>query len=112
MAGSWTVDGSSAEDLDGCLDIDLESSVLTNAFPVHRLQMAAGACADAPAALLGAGALDVRRIGQRYRRLRDHAARLNFAYESPTFDFECELRYDWHGLLLDYPGIARRVPLA
>src|SRR4051794_18718080 len=35
-AGSWRVDGRAAPQLDGCLDVDLESSALTNAFPVHR----------------------------------------------------------------------------
>src|SRR4051812_39606088 len=32
--GHWTVDGQSAPHLDGCLDVDLESSALTNAPPV------------------------------------------------------------------------------
>ncbi len=31
------VDGEPAPHLDGVLDVDLESSALTNAFPVHRL---------------------------------------------------------------------------
>src|SRR3954453_19614756 len=36
-AGRWRIDGAPAGQLDGCLDVDLESSSLTNAFPVHRL---------------------------------------------------------------------------
>ena len=39
-AGRWRVDGAPAGHLDGCLDVDLESSSLTNAFPVHRLGLA------------------------------------------------------------------------
>jgi hypothetical protein len=31
------VDGRAAAHLDGCLDVDLESSALTNTLPVHRL---------------------------------------------------------------------------
>ena len=34
-AGRWRVDDVPAGHLDGCLDVDLESSSLTNAFPVH-----------------------------------------------------------------------------
>jgi hypothetical protein len=30
--GSWVVDGRPAPQLDGCLDVDLESSSMTNAF--------------------------------------------------------------------------------
>src|SRR5438067_423564 len=38
-AGHWRVDGRPAAQLDGCLDIDLESSALTNTLPVHRLAL-------------------------------------------------------------------------
>ena len=41
--GRWRVDGRPAAHLDGCLDVDLESSALTNTLPVHRLGLAVGA---------------------------------------------------------------------
>ena len=44
-AGRWLVDGKSAAYLDGCLDVDLESSAMTNALPVHRIALPAGAVA-------------------------------------------------------------------
>src|SRR4051794_12739767 len=40
--GEWTLDGERAPQLEGCLDVDLESSALTNAFPVHRLGLQVG----------------------------------------------------------------------
>src|SRR4051795_2547748 len=43
--GRWHVDGGSAPHLDGCLDVDLESSAMTNALPVHRLNLATGGMA-------------------------------------------------------------------
>jgi hypothetical protein len=36
-AGRWLVDGKIAPHLDGCLDVDLESSAMTSAPPVRRL---------------------------------------------------------------------------
>src|SRR5687767_6957826 len=36
-AGRWLINGAAAPHLDGCLDVDLESSALTNALPAHRL---------------------------------------------------------------------------
>src|SRR6202453_4463878 len=48
--GHWLIDGDEATPLDGCLDIDLESSAMTNALPVHRLSLVAGEDAAAPAA--------------------------------------------------------------
>ncbi len=107
-AGRWRVDGRPAAHLDGCLDIDFESSVLTNAFPVRRLGLACGQGADAPGAYVRAEDLRVERLEQRYVRLEDDGPGRRFAYAAPAFDFTCVLAYDDAGLLLDYPGIAVR----
>jgi len=53
-AGAWLINGASAPQLAGCLDVDLESSSLTNALPVHRLRLAVAQEADAPAAYVRA----------------------------------------------------------
>jgi uncharacterized protein len=108
-AGHWRVDGSARPELDGCLDVDLESSSLTNAFPVRRLALAIGAQAEAPAVYVRALDLSVMRLEQHYRRLEDDGDVLRFDYRSPAFDFACVLRSDASGLALDYPGIAMRV---
>ena len=108
-AGRWRIDDAPADQLDGCLDVDLESSSLTNAFPVHRLGLAVGEEAEAPAAYVRALDLSVERLEQRYRRLEDDDhGRRRYHYVSPAFDFECVLVYDASGLVLDYPGIAVR----
>jgi uncharacterized protein len=107
--GRWDVDGVHAPRLDGCLDVDLESSVLTNAFPVHRLGLRVGEEAEAPAAYVRASDLRVERLEQRYVRLDDDEGRERYHYAAPDFGFECELVYDESGLLLDYPGIATRI---
>ena len=107
-AGGWLINGSAAPHLAGCLDVDLESSSLTNAFPVHRLALEVGAAADAPAAYVRALDLSVERLEQRYVRLEDGGSGQRYRYTAPTFGFECQLSYDEHGLVLDYPGIAVR----
>jgi hypothetical protein len=108
-AGRWTVDGVAAPHLDGCLDVDLESSALTNAFPMQRLALAPGEAADAPAAYVRALGLDVERLEQRYVRIDDGAAEgPRYDYAAPAFAFRCEISYDAAGLVLDYPGIATR----
>ena len=107
--GRWLVDGIPAPALDGCLDVDLESSALTNAFPLRRLTLAVGQEIEAPAAYVRAADLEVKQLEQRYRRLEDVDGRSRFAYAAPAFDFHCELTYDATGLVLDYPGLAVRV---
>lgn len=106
--GRWTVDGADAPHLRGCLDIDLDASALTNALPVHRLELPPGAAADAPAAWVRTIDLRTERLEQRYRRLGDRDARQRYDYAAPAFAFRCELVYDEAGLILDYPGIAER----
>ena len=108
-AGRWQIDGLPARHLDGCRDVDLESSAMTNALPVHRLRLAVGARADAPAAYVRAADLTVERLDQTYERVTDEAGRQRYDYAAPVFDFDCRLVYDGSGLVLDYPGIAVRV---
>jgi len=101
--GSWTVDGRAAPQLDGLTDIDIEASACTNTFPVHRLDLPLDETVTAPAAYVQALDLTVRRLEQTYRRRDDG----RFDYTSED-DFEAVLEYDASGLILDYPGIARR----
>jgi uncharacterized protein len=108
-SGGWTVDGKPAPHLAGCLDLDLEASALTNAFPVHRIALEAGQRAEAPAAWVRALDLGVERLEQTYARLADDGERSRYDYAAPDLDFTAELTYDRFGLVLDYPGIAVRV---
>ena len=107
-AGRWLLGGVPAPHLDGCLDVDLESSAMTNALPVRRMRLATGAGAAAPAAYVRAVGLAVKRLEQTYVRAPDEAAGQSYDYAAPVFDFACRLLYDESGLVLDYPGIAVR----
>jgi hypothetical protein len=102
-AGHWRINGTAVEELDGCLDIDLEASACTNTLPVHRLAMPVGEVVVASAVYVQAADLVVRRLDQTYRRLDDH----RFAYTSEG-GFEAVLIYDDSLLVVDYPGIATR----
>lgn len=104
----WRVNGKPAPHLDGCFDVDLESSSFTNAFPVNRLQLAVGASAEAPGAWVRVADLSVERLDQRYTRIaHEDAPQQRYHYVSPGL--ECDLMFDEYGLVLDYPGLAVRV---
>lgn len=107
-AGHWRVDGEPRPDLDGTYDVDFDSSACTNTLPVHRQALAVGEGADAPAVYVRWPDLRVERLEQHYRRVPDEGGRLHYDYESPRFGYAGRLAYDAHGLVLDYPGIARR----
>lgn len=107
-SGRWSIDGQERPDLDGCVDLDLESSACTNTLPVHRLRLAVGQSADASAAFVRADDLRIERLDQRYERLEDDGSQHRYAYRAPMFDVETVLVYDTFDLVVDYPGIAER----
>lgn len=107
--GRWTVDGEPAPHLDGCLDVDLESSAVTNAIPVHRLALAVGDRGDAPAVYVRAVGPAIERLDQRYARAADDAHGERYDYAAPRFGFAATLGYDASGLVRAYPGLAERV---
>ena len=106
--GQWLVDGSPAPHLTGCVDVDLEASVVTNALPVHRLGLDVGQDAEAPAAFVRTSDLAVERLDQRYLRVDDEGGHQRYDYAAPRFDYTGTLRYDAACLLVEYPGLARR----
>jgi hypothetical protein len=95
--GRWRLDGAPVPALDGVLDVDLEASAVTNAFPVAR------GATDAPAAWVRFD-LTVERLEQRYARTGERT----YDYACPRFDFRAEIAYGEDGLVLEYPGIASR----
>lgn len=65
--GHWRIDAEPAPHL----DVDLASSAMTNALPVHRMALGLGQQAAAPAAYVRALGLTVDRLEQIYVRVTD-----------------------------------------
>ncbi len=108
-SGSWMLDGLAMPQLEGCVDVDLESSVCTNTIPIHRLQLEVGIRVEVPAAYVRVGDLATERLEQTYTRVSADGIGHQYDYSAPRFKFECRLAYDEVGLVLNYPGIAQRV---
>ena len=106
--GDWLVDGVPEPNLSGCFDVDLESSAVTNALPIHRLGLGVDERAEAPAAYLRAVDLSVGRLDQTYIRRAGDADTQHFDYIAPTFGVSVRLQFDRHGLVVNYPGLAQR----
>lgn len=104
-AGVWTLDGRPAPRLDGCADVDLGLSPITNALPVNRLRLAVGETGEIRAAWVRFPSLEVVAAEQSYERL----AGLRYRYRSRTSGFEAEIEVDGDGLPVDYAGIWKRV---
>jgi uncharacterized protein len=98
--------------LAGALDCDLGLSPLTNSMPVlrHRLLEREGSL-DFLMAWVSVPDLGVHPSRQRYTALRDLPGgdRL-IRFESLDSTFTADLTFDRDGLVIDYPGIGRRLP--
>jgi hypothetical protein len=106
--GRWTVNGTERPDLDGCVDVDFETSMVTNTLAAHRIDLGSSTPVQVPAAFVRATDLRVERIEQTYLCTERTEDRIVFDYRSATFDFACRLVLDPAGLVTDYPGIGRR----
>ena len=106
--GRWWINGIERADLDGCVDIDFETSLVTNTLAVHRLDLTATAPVEVPAAFVRFEDLRVERVEQSYLCVEHTTERTVFDYTSTTFDFGCQLVFDASGLVTDYPGIGHR----
>lgn len=121
-AGSWACEaeergsvplaapGCDPRTLFGALDCDLGCSPLTNTMPVLRHGLAAGPGAvDAVMAWIAVPGLDVHPSEQRYEHRGPDGPGSIVGYRSGNF--AAELRLDAEGFVLDYPGLARAVPV-
>jgi hypothetical protein len=121
-AGRWSIRASATGAVDlpppggdvsgiaDSLDCDLALSPLTNTMPVLRHGLLeGGGPLDFVMAWVSVPDLSVHRSGQRYTFLRREGERSIVRYESSSRDFVAELTNDPDGLVVEYPGIGRRV---
>lgn len=104
--GRWRGgDGRAIDELDGCVDIDIWPTPFTNSFPVRREPLVIGERRQFRMAWVSAPELTVRPRRQAYTRLADRL----YLFESLDGDFSAELPVDEDRIVLDYPGLFRRV---
>ncbi len=103
--GAWRSGGIERPDLRGCVDVDLYAVAFTNTLPVRRLGMAVGDTAVIDVAYVRLPSMQVEHVQQRYTRVSDDLYR----YESLDSGFTAVVSFDADGLVVDYPGLVRRM---
>jgi hypothetical protein len=105
----WKVNGRHHPDLDGCIDVDVAATPLTNTFPIRRLAgLEVGGQVTTPIAWVDVPDLGVTRVDQTYRRLPDVEGLAAWEYRDPQHG-PFRLTVDTDGLVVTYEGFARRV---
>jgi uncharacterized protein len=120
--GTWSVDadedgrgklppgGGDPTTLTGALDCDLGLSPVTNLMPILRHGMLAGeGPVEITTAWVSVPDLGVRADGQRYSFVRSERDSYVVRFETIDGTFAADITLDSEGIVIDYPGIARRL---
>lgn len=113
-SGEPPFDGPPADGLDGLAgarDCDLAYSPITNAMPIRRLlEPGAPPSLGITVAWVSVPDLGVTPDRQRYTLVERRPGGATVRFEALDGTFHAEIEVDEDGLVVDYPGIARRVP--
>jgi hypothetical protein len=111
--GFWkTEDGEAIPSLEGCFDVDISATPFTNTLPIRRLALQPGSSATLSMAYIAIPQMHIEATQQRYTCLEVTSSGGRYLYESLADGaswFTAELPVDRDGLVLDYPGLFRRV---
>ena len=93
----------------GCLDVDISGSPFTNTLPIRRADFKPGLSLSLTVVYLAVPELTIEPAEQRYTCLEKSPTAGLYRYESLDSSFRADLPVDDDGLVLDYPGLFRRV---
>lgn len=96
--------------LEDALDVDILDSPLTNTMPVCRHRIGEGGAVDLVVAFVRVPELEVTVSHQRYEHLERRGEGSRVRYTSLDSGFTADLELDGDGFVIDYPGLAHRVP--
>jgi len=105
--GNWSdAAGKRLPKLAGAIDIDLSVTPFTNTLPIRRLKLRAGQSVEIVTVYILAPALTLTTDPQRYTCLEP---RKRYRYRSLDSGFTRDIEIDDHALVVNYPGLFRRL---
>ena len=111
--GVWTTESGETIPLPkGCLDVDISATPFTNTLPTRRLALQPGSSTTLSMVYIAVPQMQVEVTQQRYTCLEIAPSGGRYRFESLTNGvsrFSAELPVDRDGLVVDYPGLFRRV---
>jgi hypothetical protein len=110
--GDWRdASGRILPELQGCIDVDLSVTPFTNTLPIRRLDLREGESSEIAVVYVNVPAMRLDVSSQRYTCLERTPGGGLYRYEDEGVfrGFTADLPVDENGLVLDYPGIFRRM---
>lgn len=103
--GRWTdAEGRPMSALDGCIDVDIQWSPLTNMLPIRRLKLRPGQEQMIRVVYFPLPGLELAPWEQAYTGVTNDTVR----YASVTSNFQRDITVDDDGFVIEYPGLFRR----
>jgi uncharacterized protein len=102
----FDADGKPYPALDGCIDVDLTATPFTNTLPIRRLRLEPDERHVIRVVYVNVPELSVHAVEQAYTCIETSR---RYRYEGLDTGFSAEISVDGDGLVLDYPGLFRRV---
>lgn len=100
-SGSWTRNKQPVEGAEGCTDIDISVSPLTNSFPINRLDLQVDQDREIKVLYIDILNQAIKPATQRYTKLSE----FEYHYQNVPNDFEAVITVDQLGLVKEYPGL-------
>ncbi len=107
--GTWSLNGSLAPELDGCLDVDIAATPFTNTFVIRRLELPVGGVGEVRVAWVSVPSLEVAAMDQTYVHLEQLDGPDRYEYRSSSSENGWIIEGDEDGVALDYEGFAHRL---
>jgi hypothetical protein len=108
--GNWSnVEGHRLPQFTGCIDIDITATPFTNTLPIRRVHWEVGQIQEFKMLYITVPELMLSVSPQRYTCLEKMEEGALFYFEVLDTGFTAELPVDAEGLVLDYPGLFKRL---
>lgn len=104
--GNWEMNKCPAPRLRGAIDVDITVTPFTNTLPIRRLNLRANQHEDILVAYVSVPELAVTSDPQRYICIEPGTL---YRFESSGGEFVRDIRVDENGLVVEYPGLFKRV---
>ena len=106
-AHTWSdANGVAQDTLRGCIDVDITATPFTNTLPIRRLRLERGERRVIRVAYVRVPELSVNAVEQAYTCIEPNR---RYRYEGLDTAFTADITVDEDGLVLDYPGLFKRV---
>jgi uncharacterized protein len=89
--------------------VDISATPFTNTLPIRRMELLPGQAYELTVAYIAVPEMETKPVRQRYTCLEVRPYGKLYRYESLSSGYTTELWVDNDGLVIDYPGVFKRV---